>query len=159
MQLSQCCSSMAPYYGAHLLGLYCNTTSPHVHQLPCISCSTMGSSSIPLGPASSGALPMLQPPSGHIHCCTVGSFTVCMWRSAPPCRGTACCSWISPGQPAGPWTSPELLETYVPHLVYLLPSLCTDVGGCMSVSPIVFYSFSPSCCCMAVFCFSSVCSL
>lgn len=131
---------MTPYHGAHPLGPYCNITSPRVHQLPYTSFSTICSSPWAVAPHPQGLLLL-----AFSTCCSLlqATFTAALW--APSQSSCGDLHHSAEGQPAvPPWTSPELQETYFPHLVYLLPSLCSDLGGCMSLSLIVFYPFPPA---------------
>lgn len=44
------------------------------------------------------------------------------------------CAWAAGGQPAPPWASPVLQVSSVSYLEQLLPSFCTDPGGCRILS-------------------------
>lgn len=86
-----CSSSRTVLMWVHLPGLHCSSTGPHRWQLPQTSYSTAVVSTS----CSSGlGLLQLQPPWGHIHCCTMGSSMaacgdlLCLMPMG--CSGTGC---------------------------------------------------------------------
>lgn len=104
LPLSKCCWGMTPYRGAHPLGPYCNIMSPHVHQLPYTSFSTICSSPWAVAPHPQGLFLL-----ALSKCCSLlqATFTAALWAPSQ----SACGDLHHPaeGQPAAPpWTSPEL---------------------------------------------------